>query len=314
MTRACHGLAVAGQALVQHLVVDVVGRGGQGHAGQAQAVHHVGEPVADQGDVLYALAVELHQELLDLAAALARLLVERDADPAIGRRHGLARQARVLALDVEVADLAEVEQLLVEARPETHAAAVDVVRQVVDLFQAVAPGALGHALQPLEVDVVDGLAVLEAVDQVQRRAAYALDGRQAQLHGAGGDLDGLRAQLQRALVGAVRVLHAERQAAGRGAVLGAEVGRLAVRLAVEDEVDLVLAVQQHVLGAVPCHQREAELLEHVFQQPRLGRCELDELEAHQAHGVLPGGGLAGGLGGKGCGHGLCLRCSVVVSL
>jgi len=31
-------------------------------------------------------------------------------------------------------------------------------------------------------------------------------------------------------------------------------------------------------------------------------------------GVLAGGGLSGGLGGKGCGHGLCLRCSVVVSL
>ena len=38
----------------------------------------------------------------------------------------------LLALDVEVADLAEVEQALVEAGPLVHVAAVHVVRQVVD--------------------------------------------------------------------------------------------------------------------------------------------------------------------------------------
>ena len=65
-------------------------------------------------------------------AALPGFLVERDADHAVGRGHRLGGQAGVFALDVEVADLAEVEQLLVEAGPVRHAAAVDVVRQVVD--------------------------------------------------------------------------------------------------------------------------------------------------------------------------------------
>ncbi len=57
-----------------------------------------------------------------------------------------------------------------------------------------------------------------------------------------GDLDGLSAQLQRAVVGLVRILHAEGQATGRGAMLGAKVRGLAVGLAVQDEVDAVLAV------------------------------------------------------------------------
>ena len=45
-------------------------------------------------------------------------------------------QARQLALDVEEADLAEVEQLGVEAEPLVHVAAVDVVGQVVEVVEA----------------------------------------------------------------------------------------------------------------------------------------------------------------------------------
>ncbi len=90
---------------------------------------------ADQRDVLDAFAVELHQEFFDLAAALLGLFVQRDADLAVGRGHGLGRQAGVFALDVEVADLAEVEQLLVEVGPEAHATAVHVVREVVDFIR-----------------------------------------------------------------------------------------------------------------------------------------------------------------------------------
>ena len=69
-----------------------------------------------QRDVLDALAVVFMQELLDLAG-LARVLVDRDADLAVGARHRARMQAGELALDVEVADLAEVEELLVEAGP-----------------------------------------------------------------------------------------------------------------------------------------------------------------------------------------------------
>ena len=232
------------------------------------------------------LAVELHQELLDLPGALLRFLVERDADLAVGRGHRLRREAGVLALDVEVADLAEVEEALVEAGPERHPAAVDVVRQVIERLQAVADRAPIDAGQELEVDVVDRLAVLEAVDQVERRAADALDRRQAQLHRPGRHLERLRAELERARVGLVRIADAKGEPARRRPVLGGEVAGVALRLAVDDEVDVALAEQDDVLRAVLGDLREAELLEHRLERSRLGRRELDELEAHQAHRVL----------------------------
>src|SRR6478609_10799417 len=76
-------LAMAGQPRLKHLVVDVVGRGHQRHAGQPELVDGVEQVVAQERDVLDALAVELHQVLLDLAGALLRLLVQRNTDLAV---------------------------------------------------------------------------------------------------------------------------------------------------------------------------------------------------------------------------------------
>jgi len=94
--------------------------------------------------VLDALAAELHQEFLNLAAALACFLVQRDADQAVRRAHRLGSQAGVLAVDVEVADLLEVEELRVEVGPVRHAAAIDVVCEVIDDREAVAFGTAIH--------------------------------------------------------------------------------------------------------------------------------------------------------------------------
>ena len=135
--------------------------------------------------MLDAFAVELHQILFDLAAALARLFVQRDADLAVGCGQRLRREAGVFTLDVEEPDFAEVEQALVKISPEGHATAVHVVCQVVDEFQAMAHRVAVHALDEVEVDVVDGFAVFKPVDQVQRCAANAFDGGQVQLHRAG---------------------------------------------------------------------------------------------------------------------------------
>ena len=138
----------------------------------------------------------------------------------------------------------------------------------------------------LEVDVVDRAAFLEAIDQVERRAADALDRRQAQLHRPGRDVERLGAGLEREPIGLVRVLDAKRQAAGRRAVLGGEVRGQALRLAVDDEVDAALAIEHDVLRAMARDQREAELLEHRLERARDRRRELDELEAHQPHRVV----------------------------
>jgi hypothetical protein len=69
-------------------------------------------------------------------------------------------------------------------------------------------------------------------------------------------------------------------------VLGGEVAGQALRLAVDDEVDVALAVQQHVLAAVARHQGEAHLLEQGLQGVGGGCGEFDELEAAQAHGIV----------------------------
>ena len=175
-----------------------------------------------QRDVLDALAVVHVQVLLDLAGLLVAFFVDRDADLAAGAGHGLALDAGDLALDVEVADLAEVEQPLVEVGPLGHAAAVHVVRQVVDVGQAVAgrvqrfahragSGSKSTSKKPMLPMSPSLRAVLAApaVDEIDQAVADALDGRDVQLArpGRAGVTPG--AQRDRALVGRLGVLHAE---------------------------------------------------------------------------------------------------------
>jgi hypothetical protein len=90
-----------------------------------------------------------------------------------------------------------------------------------------------------------------------------------------------------------RIFHAERHRVGAGSVLFAEVGRLTLRLHVEDEVDVVLLVADDVLGAVLGDGGEADLLEVGGELFRLRRGELDELEAVGADGIVEQVGHAG---------------------
>ena len=160
------------------------------------------------------------------------------------------------------------------------------MRQVVDQLQAVAHRVTVHAVEKHKIDVVDRLAFFKPVNQVQRRAADALDGGQVQLHRAGLDFNRLRAEFEGALVGHVRILDPKGHAAGAGAVFGGEVAGDAFGFAVDDEVDVALTVQQHVLGTVAGDQRKAHALEYRLQHAGHGRGELDKFKAHQAHRVV----------------------------
>ena len=84
----------------------------------------------------------------------------------------------------------------------------------------------------------------------------------------------------------VRVLDAERHAAGAGAVFGGKEAGHTFGLAVDDEIDVALAVQHHVLGAVFGHQGETHTLEHRLQHTCSGRRKLHKLKTHQAHRVV----------------------------
>ena len=134
--------------------------------------------------MLYAFAAVSDQVFLDLALVVGAF-VDWNADLAAGARHRLALQARQLAFDVEVADFAEIEQALVEARPFFHPAAMNVVRQVIDRDQPRALGMLVDAGKRHEVDIVNGNAAAVAriaIDQIDQRIADALDCRNAELH------------------------------------------------------------------------------------------------------------------------------------
>ena len=69
-------------------------------------------------------------------------------------------------------------------------------------------------------------------------------------------------------------------------MLGGEVPGGALRLVVDDEVDVALAVQRDVFRAVLGDFGEAELLEDGLEDVALGGCELDELEARESHRIF----------------------------
>src|SRR3989442_10489140 len=288
-------LAMVRQALADHLVVGVR-RVEQLHARCAQLIDGGINVAAMHGDVLDALAVILLEILLDLRAVVGGF-VDRDADLAAGAGHRLGLQASELALDVEVADLAAIEQPFVELGPFLHAAAVDVVREVIDVAQAGARGSRRiaaperlEARQRPEIHVVDRVAVIVlgiAVDEVDERVADALDRRDAELARPRAAFHAPGAALEEPVVRRRGILHAEGHGAHARAVATSKVLRERARLGVDDEVDVALLVEQHVLVAVPSDRLEAHALEQLAERPGIGHRVLDELEAVGLDRVVP---------------------------
>jgi hypothetical protein len=97
-------------------------------------MHGVIDVAGAERDVLDAFAVIGDQVFLDLTLVV-RALVDRNPYLSTRAGHRLAFEPRQLPLDVEIADLAEIEQPFVEARPFVHPAAMHVVRQMVDRHQ-----------------------------------------------------------------------------------------------------------------------------------------------------------------------------------
>jgi hypothetical protein len=89
------------------------------------------------------------------------------------------------------------------------------------------------------------------------------------------------------LVGHGGVVDADRDGAHRRAVLAREALRERILLGVDDEVDLALAVQGHVLVAVARDGGKAHLLEQRAERFRIRRRVLDELETVGPHRVVP---------------------------
>ena len=157
---------------------------------------------------------------------------------------------------------------------------------MIDDLEAVTVRVTIDTLDEIEVDVVDRFAVAEAIDQIQRRAADAFDRRQVQFHRTGGHLHRLRAEIERSFESLMRVLDAKRHRAGRRAVLGRKVIRRTLRLAVDDEIDVTLAVQRDVLRAMIGDFGEPERFEYRLDRVGCWRCEFDEFETHESHRIF----------------------------
>ena len=277
---------MAGQARIQRLVIGV------GHVHERNAVSRksleAGEKVvAAERDVLDALALVGREVLLDLRFVVQGF-VDRDADLAAGADHGPALEPGDLALDVEIALFAEVEQPLVELRPFVHAPAMHVVGQMVDVGQTDAGTAIARTgagvLDGDEVDIVDG-ALAIAVDEIDQAAADAPDRRDIQLHRPDMAVERLGAELERAGVCPGTVRDPERYGRDRRPVHPGEGLGEAAGLGVDDEVDVALAIEGDILGAVPGDGGEAHPGEQLAQGLRLGRGVFDELETIRPHGV-----------------------------
>ena len=147
--QARHVLAMVGRAAVQQFVVGV--RRIQEYHAVAQRLHRLVDIVGGHRDVLDAFAAVQVQVFLDLPL-FGAFLVDRDTDIAAGRGHGLRLHAGHLAFDVEVADLAEIEQALVELGPLGHYGPYcTLLRQVVDQRQAGA-GVVHVGLRGIAID------------------------------------------------------------------------------------------------------------------------------------------------------------------
>ncbi len=239
------------------------------------------------------LAVVAAQVLDDLAV-LRAVLVDRDADAATRRGQRAAVEAGELALDVEEADLAEIEQVAVEAEPLVHIALVDVVGQVVEVVEA--DPLRVCAVDPVELGVV-GVGLVILVGEVEQRPADALDG---------GPVERLVRPLvrlgplrHRVTEGVLGIDHPPGHRGRAGTVLGDEPLGEAAGFGVQDIGDVALLPELDRLRLVGRGVHEAHAPEEVAQGLRVGAGKLDELEPVGAGGVLGADRGLGGVVGEG---------------
>ncbi|MNV15426.1 hypothetical protein D3C71_1061530 [compost metagenome] len=174
---------------------------------------------------------------------------------------------------------------------------------MVDEGQAEALRVLVGAFHWHVIGVVDAALVAIAVHQIQHAVADALDHRgwhRARVGQQGHFLGTIAQRGGQYLSG--RLLEADGEAAGAGAVLGSEVCGEGVRLLVDEKVDAALTVDGNSTLPVAKYRSESHVSEVRVQLGGLpGRCcELDELKTINTHRVFEGGDLHTQVGCVGC--------------
>ena len=113
-----------------------------------------------------------------------------------------------------------------------------------------------------EIHVVYG-ALAIAVDEVDQAAADSLDRGNVEFHRTGRSGPRLRSQFERAREGEARVGDAKCHGTRAGSVRAREFLRKAVVFRIDDEIDIALVVQGHVLRPMPRNRRQP----HALEQP-----------------------------------------------
>jgi hypothetical protein len=235
--------------------------------------------------VLDALAAINFQIFLDLAR-VASVLVDWNANLAVGARQRSREQARRAALDVEETDFAEVEKLFIKARPDIHAAAMDIVGEMIQIEEARASRTRIARSQPFEFDVIARTLGTVPVNQVEQAAADPLDGGHVERLLRRRNAGRLGAERDCALIGRPRINHAERHRRRARPMLRHEVETVGARLFVDEIVDVVLAIDGDLLCPVTRDRRKAHQLEKRVQLLRFGIRVSDELEPVRPHRII----------------------------
>src|SRR3546814_9931379 len=118
-------------------------------------------------------------------------------------RSRLAEQPRRLALDVEIFLLLEAEQLGVEARPDSHLAAPDVVREMIEQFEP--DIVLGLRLAPAGDFLPIGIKIGTRLHQIEVRAADALTRARIVAEDDTAGIDRRGAFIDRVIIGRLRI-------------------------------------------------------------------------------------------------------------
>src|SRR5580693_6358001 len=126
----------------------------------------------------------------------------------------------MLALDIEEADLPEVEQLRIETEPSIHVAAFYVVGEVVEIIKSDPLRLRIGRARPFELFRIGRASGTVAVDEIEQRAAYSFYGRNRQ--GLVSAFVWLGAEFHGVFERLLCIDHAPRHRRGAGTVRGDE--------------------------------------------------------------------------------------------
>ena len=127
-----------------------------------------------------------------------------------------------------------------------HAAAIDVVGQVIQRVQPNAVILWRRAFDRAEIDVVN-LTFASVINEIQIRSANAFDGGNVQFHRPDTAMHRRRAALHGLGERSGGIIDVKGHGVGRRAMLVAEIRHLAIAVHVEDEVDAALRIATDVL-------------------------------------------------------------------